>query len=842
MRKIWIVVALAILLLPGVSAYELPSSTVFSTGGRVYSMASDGGSLVLGSGDGYVYYIDPNGNLLWKYSIGNEVYSVYLTSSNVFAGSRDDRLYELTKNGQMVKEWHFEGDVTGVKAVGNTVYITTGFKDRNNVYWGGVYARTLDGKSLWEHSKMERAAFSVDSDGKLTVIGTGWQKDGYHGTIEGYDSNGNVAFSYKTGDWVRNVKLCGNLVLGASYDGNLYALDRSGNLLWEYNAGNPIYSMDCDGNVIVLGTNDGTLHILDLQGRALAKESLGVEPWSLRLAGRYVYVGTGSGNVLRLDREKPVRDELAKVENELSSLESASGFTLTPVRELLNKAKENLNSGKYEIAYDYVQQAMGREEAAKEAWNAIKVAESSGDVSKALQAFKNGDYEEAKRLAEAVLNANPGTTTDGTNPGTASSTTSINSNQANNGREATTIKKTSTQVVVVEENKNYLPYVAGGAVILLLVVALVAVGRSKQKTPSTVSSGADPLKRLFERYTEVEPIGEGGFARVYKAKRKDGKIVALKVPKSVDEETGRAFIREITNWLHLKHPNIVRLYEANVVPVPYIEMEYCESSLEKEKKPMDVEKAAWIIFNTAEGLKYAHSRRIIHRDLKPSNILLKNGVPKISDWGLSKFIGEEKAKTIVFTPYYAAPEQVSPETFGDVDERSDIWQLGVIFYELVTGKRPFEGRSLSSLAQAITTKEPVKPSELNPDAKEVEPIIMKMLAKRKEERYGSVEELQRDLAKVLGIKYQRALERSVSARDFSRSAFYAGELALMHLKLGNLSEALKYLLDLRDQAGENPDLDWLISQVKLAMEEGVKLGEDAVMKADVIIHRIRLGR
>jgi serine/threonine protein kinase len=349
----------------------------------------------------------------------------------------------------------------------------------------------------------------------------------------------------------------------------------------------------------------------------------------------------------------------------------------------------------------------------------------------------------------------------------------------------------------------------------------------------------DALRELYER---VEYIGEGGFAYVFKAIRKrDGKTVAVKIPKTLNPAMGRMFIKEVGNWLHLIHPNIVRLYEVNIIPVPYIEMEYCEDSLEREKKPMEAEKAAWLVFNAAEGLKYAHSKRILHRDLKPSNILLKNGIPKISDWGLSKFIGEESTTTMAFTPYYASPEQIAPETFGEVDERSDIWQLGVVFYELLTGKRPFDGGSLSSLAQAITTKEPPRPSELNPDARPFDNIVLKMLAKRKEERYGSVEELQRDLAKILGISYQRKLERSVSSKDFSRSAFYAGELALMHLKLGNYKDALKYLNDLKVYS-KSRELDGLIKQVELAMEEGVKLGEDFLAHAEVLIHEIKMGR
>ncbi|NJE31488.1 hypothetical protein E3E38_10580 [Thermococcus sp. 18S1] len=362
-----------------------------------------------------------------------------------------------------------------------------------------------------------------------------------------------------------------------------------------------------------------------------------------------------------------------------------------------------------------------------------------------------------------------------------------------------------------------------------------------QFTPKPLTPKAAP-EELEAFYENFQYIGEGGFARVFKARRKkDGKIVAVKIPKTLDPATGKAFVREISNWLHLKHSNIVELYDVNVIPIPYLEMEYCEGSLAKLGKPMDVEQAAHIVFNIAEGLKYAHSKGIIHRDLKPSNVLLKAGIPKISDWGLSKVMSESRSSTLSsFTPYYASPEQLSPRRFGHTDARTDIWQLGVLFYELVTGKLPFEGSDLGEVTFAIINEDPVKPSKLNPEAKLVEPIIMKMLAKKKEERYQSVEELQRDLAKVLNMTYVEGLKKS---RDLKRTVFYIGDLALINLKAGDLKEALKYLLELREYAGEyEKDLDWLVDQVKLAMEEGVKLGEDAVMKADVIVHQIKMGR
>jgi serine/threonine protein kinase len=163
------------------------------------------------------------------------------------------------------------------------------------------------------------------------------------------------------------------------------------------------------------------------------------------------------------------------------------------------------------------------------------------------------------------------------------------------------------------------------------------------------------------------------------------------------------------------------------MPLPYFEMELCDSPLADRKKPIEIEEAACLLFNVCEGLKFTHANKIIHRDLKPQNILLKNGVPKISDWALSRVITESTTTTTTsFTPYYAAPEQISSEK---KDERTDIWQLGVIFYELVTGQLPFTGDSMVAIMAAIASKNPQPPSSINLTSHDVESMIMKCLEK-----------------------------------------------------------------------------------------------------------------
>ena len=357
----------------------------------------------------------------------------------------------------------------------------------------------------------------------------------------------------------------------------------------------------------------------------------------------------------------------------------------------------------------------------------------------------------------------------------------------------------------------------------------------KPTTPKTLPS------ELSHRYVEAEFVGKGGFARVFKARRKDGRLVAVKIPVSLDEATGKSFIRELTNWTKLDHPNVVKVYDYNILPIPYFEMELCDCSLADLPKPLNPEKASWLIFNICEALKYAHKQGIIHRDLKPQNIMLKDGIPKVSDWGLSKVMTESSSSRTAFTPLYAAPEQIS----GDrKDERTDIWQLGVIFYELVTGELPFKGDNIIEVGMAIATKQPTFPSQINPEAKEVESIIMKCLEKDKSKRYQSVSELQKDLAKYLGVRYTKSLKASVSQHNMKRSAHYCGELLVINMKVGEIVQAYKYATDLVNYAdGEIKSIaEELCKQLKARVDAGInEIPDELIKKAELIAHKVRLG-
>jgi len=267
---------------------------------------------------------------------------------------------------------------------------------------------------------------------------------------------------------------------------------------------------------------------------------------------------------------------------------------------------------------------------------------------------------------------------------------------------------------------------------------------SKPYTSAAEQSTYFP-KELESKYTEIKYIGRGGIAWVFSARRKTDDIkVAVKIPISFDEITGKSFLNEIAAWETLRHPNIVEVTAVNILPVPYVEMEYVPKALETVEKPLPIWKAVHIVRGIADGLSYAHKHGFVHRDIKPHNILLNEEfVPKITDWGMSKVLSTELKKSSIagFSLAYAAPEQVSPTEYGRTDERTDIYQLGVVFYELVTGSVPFGGEGIVEVGNAILREQPISPSEFNADAAAVEKIILTCMKKDPAQRYQTAEEL-----------------------------------------------------------------------------------------------------
>ncbi|OPY36431.1 MAG: serine/threonine-protein kinase [Methanoregula sp. PtaU1.Bin051] len=305
---------------------------------------------------------------------------------------------------------------------------------------------------------------------------------------------------------------------------------------------------------------------------------------------------------------------------------------------------------------------------------------------------------------------------------------------------------------------------------------------------------------MAERYRDRQLIGWGGFARVFSATKADGTKVAVKLPLLHDEAVGKMFISELTNWTEMECENIVKVIDFNILPVPFIEMELCDSSLAALKKPLDPAVAAWLMHGVASGLVYSHGRKVIHQDLKPSNILLCNGVPKISDWGLSRVVLESPVASpqAAFTPQYAAPEQVLRTV---KDGRTDIWQAGAIFYELVTAQLPFAGENINEILSGIIGREPVPPSSLAPPAKGLDGIILQCLAKNPDGRFSDAAAFRAAIAEYLQREHTARLAAAIAGRDTAGAARSCSSLLLLSLYQEDFTSGYRYASELVNYAG-----------------------------------------
>lgn len=299
----------------------------------------------------------------------------------------------------------------------------------------------------------------------------------------------------------------------------------------------------------------------------------------------------------------------------------------------------------------------------------------------------------------------------------------------------------------------------------------------EEETPlsEVVFSGISRLDKISDKYiydAEKDLLGEGAFAWVYRARRrKDGELVALKIFKEINKQTKSSLKREIETVSKLEHENIVRIYNWDP-QLGYIEMELAETDLRKlldKEKRIEPKRAARIIFEVARALDYAHRKGIIHRDVKPSNILLfVDKSIKLGDWGIAKALvtGRKRKSTtqkLMKALLYSSPEMLTDP--DKVDHRSDIFQLGVVFYEAVTGINPFDADTEGAIVNKILNVNPPPPSYYNSKAKPFDHIIMKCLEKDPNKRYQSIRELRHDLAEAYERTYSEKLRFSASTED-----------------------------------------------------------------------------
>ena len=262
-------------------------------------------------------------------------------------------------------------------------------------------------------------------------------------------------------------------------------------------------------------------------------------------------------------------------------------------------------------------------------------------------------------------------------------------------------------------------------------------------------------KMLDNRYEILELIGSGGMANVYKAKcHRLNRLVAIKILKNEladNTEFRRRFRDESRAVAQLSHANIVSVYDVSTSgDTEYIVMELIDGITLKQymerRGRMDWREAMHFITQIMRALSHAHSRGIIHRDIKPQNIMvLRDGSVKVADFGIACLENEGQTLTqeALGSVHYISPEQAR----GDrIDARSDIYSAGVVLYEMLTGRLPFEGDSAVSVAIQHLSSGPLPPRDINPDIPEaLELICMKAMSPNADKRYPTADAMLEDL-------------------------------------------------------------------------------------------------
>lgn len=343
--------------------------------------------------------------------------------------------------------------------------------------------------------------------------------------------------------------------------------------------------------------------------------------------------------------------------------------------------------------------------------------------------------------------------------------------------------------------------------------------------PAPPSTSSPEQQATFAGYEILRELGRGGMGVVYQARDPRLKrVIALKMilGKRADDETLRRFQLEAESVGKLRHPNVVQIYEVGETDgQPFCALEFVEGgSLDARirRAPQPPREAATLMVKIARGMQAAHSQGIVHRDLKPANILLDSSSqnesgatfsqsePKISDFGLAKQVDAEESRhtqdgSILGTPSYMAPEQASGDV-QNVGPLADVYALGAILYEMLTGRPPFCGQTPWDTIEQVLSKDPIPPRRFQEKCDpEIEAICLTCLHKEPARRYASAEELALDLERYLDgrpIQARRASWREQAikwARRHPATTALIGVVVLALFGLFGLQQWNNFALD-----------------------------------------------
>lgn len=574
---------------------------------------------------------------------------------------------------------------------------------------------------------------------------------------------------------------------------------------------------------------------------------------------------------------------------ELVSSEETKDFDLSSAESLLSQAEESLIEGNYEEAFENADKAQKIVLSIEDASNFIQevfilveaeklkgfdMSPAESLLSQAEKALSSGgDFERALELSNQAKFLVPDLDRDGV-PNENDFAPSINNNYLYGGVGASLfiiltalgvfLGKFLKSIIEIKRIKNEEKGVKN-----LEVSSFEEYQEAEPEEKPEISK--EDSEKFLSEYEFLDLLGEGGFARVFRVRRvRDSKIFALKLPR-IDENTSSYFIKEVATWYTLNHLNIVKLYKADFNPLPYMEMEYIEGvrkngkvirELEKYPKPMNEDDAVEVIEGISHGLKYVHDKGIFHHDLKPLNVLLQNKnnhiIPKITDFNLARI----EAKTSVtkknaFSPLYAAPEQLDPEKYGIPDQRTDIYHLGVIFFNLLSGKLPYEGTSTAAVLSKIVSEncQSVPLSAFQPSLSHYDGVFEKLLATKMGDRYLKITEFLKDLESIRTVKKEK--ETLTKSLELTRKTLkISTEKAQIHkLETEIVEKTIQVLIlciKINDKAGiisslrelsnytekHTEELSNAASQLEYMLKEVIPLGGTFVESLKILVYNI----
>jgi tetratricopeptide (TPR) repeat protein/predicted Ser/Thr protein kinase len=315
--------------------------------------------------------------------------------------------------------------------------------------------------------------------------------------------------------------------------------------------------------------------------------------------------------------------------------------------------------------------------------------------------------------------------------------------------------------------------------------------------PGKKASPQEAREILVPGYEILGEIGRGGMGVVYKA-RQEGleRLVALKMILAGSHAGPDELLRfrvEAETVARLQHPNVVQVYQVGEQDgLPYLSLEFVNGENLDTKlggMPQPPREAAALLEKVARAIHKAHEHGVVHRDLKPGNILItEDGEPKVTDFGLAKRLdvdmGQTRTGTIMGAPAYMAPEQAAGKS-KEIGPAADIYALGVILYEMLTGRPPFQGTTVLETLDQVRLQEPISPKRLQPKLpRELETICLKCLEKAPNRRYPTAQELADDLGRFLAgepikARHTAAWERAIKwAKRKPMAASFLGAIVL----------------------------------------------------------------